>query len=184
MDVFLAKYGIKGRSVTVVRREDKSLQVAFIATSAVLLLVCVVLVIAVVCMRQRMNRNKRVERAMEQTYEDLEIHAKSGVANNYKTNENPLYDISDNQPTLDIDNPYDSTDDLDDAIDDNAIDNNDSAIINDELNSSCESVCGDFQIDFSQPGADPSIADNKDLAKELNDAISKDLNIAFEDTNF
>jgi len=166
VDLFLAKYGIKGRTIAAVAPQDNVLQVAFIVTSAVLILISGTLATSVYCLKQRLSRNKRVERAMEETFSGIERPSKSGVPSNYKTNENPLYDLSNNEPTLNIGNVYESTDDVEDNIDNNAIDNN--VVANHEVPpSSCGSSIGsEFQIDFPMPDENAGDLSKQQLVTE------------------
>jgi len=180
---FIIKYGIQFQSAPVVVSNDKTAQIITIVVIAVLALLCISLLISVICMKRRMNRNKRVERAMEETMDVTKrrhLSVVGGINTNYKTNENPLFNTLDEGAvvTLNIDDVYDSSHDDFDDLDNNSIKLD--AEKQEKKTSQTESYAEDFNIDYNFGGE----SNNANLAAAFSNAIDENGEVNFDDTEF
>jgi len=180
---FIITYGIQFQSAPVVVEDDNTGQIITIVVIAVLALLCISLLISVICMKRRMNRNKRVERAMEETMDVTKrrhLSVVGGINTNYKTNENPLFNTLDEgaEVTLNIDDVYESTHDDFDDLDNNSIKLD--AEKQEKETSQTESYTEDFNIDYNFGGE----SNNANLAAAFSNAIDENGEVNFDDTEF
>jgi len=177
VNVFLATYGIVGQTVTTVVEEDNTTQIIAIVIVAVLALLCVALLTAVICLKRKINHNKKIENAMMETREDnmRERTMRNGFPIHQGTvNTNQLFNLANEGiEETDLDNLYQSDVDVD--IDDNSVD----MAQQEEKSISRSNSEAEFKIDYT-PTNETS---NMHLAAALNSAVG-DEDVNFDDTQF
>jgi len=177
VNVFLATYGIVGQTVTNVTEEDNTTQIIAIVVVAVLALLCVALLTAVICLKRKINHNKKIENAMMETRDDSmrERTMRNGFPIHQGTvNTNQLFNLANEEiEETNLDDLYQS--DVDNDIDDNSVD----MAQQEEKSIPRSNSEAEFNIDYTPTNE----TNNMQLAAALSSAVG-DEDVNFDDTQF